>query len=209
MNVYVASDSADSTYLGDAHNGDAVAAFRRDPLTGKLTQLEGPAACIKDRLASSRTACTTVGNGLLDAMSVTVSPDNKNVYVASDASRRGALAVFARDLGNGALTQLPGKQGCLSQDATRCTFADNIRGANAITLSGDGTRAYVAAFFGENITVYNRQPDGTLTNPTVPTTRGMRGPRLLTLSPDNKHAYMPATSSGTLTVYNAEIGAVP
>ena len=61
--AYVASDSADSVYQGDAANGDAVSAFSRDPRTGALRQLPGKAACIKNTLSRPTTACQTIWPG--------------------------------------------------------------------------------------------------------------------------------------------------
>src|SRR5690606_6310504 len=89
-NVYVAADFS-----------DAVAVFARDRRTGALTQLAGADACVSEDGTGG--ACA-VGVGLDAPIGVTVSPDGRNVYVASVIS--DAVTVFARDGRTGALTQL-------------------------------------------------------------------------------------------------------
>ena len=50
--------------------------------------------------------------GLVTAIAVVVSPDGKNVYVAS---RGNAVAVFSRNTTTGILTQLSGTAGCIDE----------------------------------------------------------------------------------------------
>ena len=97
-NAYVASEA-----------GDAVAVFDR-AADGTLTQKPGPAACIAETAAGG---CTD-GAGLDGARSVTVSPDGKNAYVASDAGDAVAALDRAAD---GTLTQKPGPAGCIAETA--------------------------------------------------------------------------------------------
>ena len=216
--VYVASDSADTVHQGDSANGDAVSAFRRDPSTGMLTQLPGAAACIRDVRGRPNTGCTTVGRGLLDAFHVTVSPDGKNVYVGSQASRAGAVAVFSRNSASGALTQLSGASGCLG-NGLDCTPARGIGGVDAITISPDGANAYATGFFSLSMALFARDPiSGRLTQlagqsciedpassaradcPVVGD--GLNGPRTATVSPDGRSVYLPASTGGTITTFS-------
>jgi DNA-binding beta-propeller fold protein YncE len=67
-NVYVAS-----------FGSDAVARFNRNPTTGAISQPAGSAGCISE---DGSGPCAD-GYGLEDARAVAVSPDGKNVYVAS------------------------------------------------------------------------------------------------------------------------------
>jgi fibronectin-binding autotransporter adhesin len=84
-NVYVASQLS-----------DAVAAFSRNAVTRALTQLCGVAGCVSDDGSDDGMAMVCAdGNGLLGALTVTVSPDGLNVYAASYISN--ALAVFNRE----------------------------------------------------------------------------------------------------------------
>ncbi len=97
---------------------DAVAVFSRNATTGELTQLSGIAGCVSEDGTGGTCAD---GNALAGASSVAVSPNNKNVYVASNVSN--AVAVFSRNATTGALTQLSGIAGCVSEDGTGGTCA--------------------------------------------------------------------------------------
>ena len=77
-----------SAYVA-AQFSNALALFDRAP-NGTLAQKPGAAGCIRDVAGGDR---CTVGAALLGALSVTVSPDGRNVYVASWES----IAVFDRE----------------------------------------------------------------------------------------------------------------
>ncbi|HEX5911263.1 MAG TPA: hypothetical protein VFY44_12285, partial [Thermoleophilaceae bacterium] len=221
LNAYVASDTADSVIPGDPADGDAVSAFARDPRTGALRQLPGKAACIKDTIARSVTACETIGRGLLDAFNVSVSPDGKHVYVASDASRLGAIAIFRREA-TGELTQLPGTSGCLG-NGRGCGRAEGIAGTDSVTLSPNGRRLYATGFFGWSLGVFSRDPatgairqlrgakacvrDVNSKARCGQTIKGLQGPRDVVLSPDGHTAYVPSSVAGTINVF--AVGARP
>ena len=215
-NAYVASDSADDTYGNDPANGDAVSAFSRDPATGALRQLPGKASCVKNNRSRATTLCPTIGRGLLDAFHVTVSPDGRHVYVGSDASRRGAIAVFRRDLTTGELIQLPGRKGCLG-NGSGCGPAKGVKGADSVTISANGRRLYVTGFFSEAVGVFLRSPatgairqlrgraacvrDVNSKDPCRRVVKGLQAPRNVVLSPDGRTAYVPASGSGTITIF--------
>jgi DNA-binding beta-propeller fold protein YncE len=78
--------------------------------TGALTQLSGTDACISEDGTGGDCAD---GVGLAGSLGVAVSNDGRNVYVAAQES--SAVAVFERDRGTGALTQLPGTDACVSE----------------------------------------------------------------------------------------------
>ena len=64
----------------------------RDQVSGRLTQLPGRFACF----IRGRGLSCPEGRGLTVAVAVTVSPDGRNVYVASEDSYLGSVAVFRR-----------------------------------------------------------------------------------------------------------------
>jgi DNA-binding beta-propeller fold protein YncE len=141
-NVYVASQAS-----------DAVAVFRRDPTTGALTQLAGGAGCI----SRSGTGGTCAGgNGLDGASSVAVSADGKSVYVASQLS--DAVAAFRRNPTTGALTQLAGTAGCVSQTGTGGACADGkaLDYAESVAVAADGQSVYVASELRKKVAVFRR-----------------------------------------------------
>jgi 6-phosphogluconolactonase (cycloisomerase 2 family) len=76
-------------YAASAVDG-ALAVFRREPTTGRLTFVEAQSNGVGG------------ASGLAGAWGVAVAPDGTHVYVAS--SREQAVAAFARDAVSGALT---------------------------------------------------------------------------------------------------------
>ena len=116
-NVYVAS-SVDA----------AVAVFDIDPGTGGLAQKAGQDGCVSE--SGSLLSCED-GRALLQAWAVAVSPDGRNVYVASFQS--DAVLIFDRDPATGAIDQKPGLAGCISQDGTRLGLHRQLRRSTAPT----------------------------------------------------------------------------
>jgi 3-carboxymuconate cyclase len=103
-NVYVA-----------ASDSGGIAVFTRDPATGKIVQT----GCV-------RGVSTCVGaRALAGAAAVVVSPDGRNVYLASYGA--DAVVMFQRDPATGALKGL----GCISDDGTdrQCASGNALRGA--------------------------------------------------------------------------------
>jgi DNA-binding beta-propeller fold protein YncE len=142
-NVYVASEY---------DNG--VAVFARDRKTGVLTQLAGTAGCVSENGAID--ACTD-GKALIGPRGIAVSRDGRHVYVGSATSE--AVAVFARDRKTGALTQLAGTDGCVSETGTggECNDGKALRGAGAVAVSNDGKSVYVASLSSSAVAVFSRQ----------------------------------------------------
>src|SRR5215813_5056146 len=141
-NVYVASAGS-----------SAVAIFSRNTTTGVLTQLSGTAGCIAENGDGSTCAD---GKGLGEIVYVTVSPDGNNVYAAAEVSH--AVTIFSRDAITGALTQLSGLAGCISEDGTSGTCTDGVAltGAIAVSVSPDGAFVYAAAYISDAITSFSR-----------------------------------------------------
>jgi DNA-binding beta-propeller fold protein YncE len=126
-----------------------------------LMQLPGSAGCISE--TGSEGTCVD-GVALEFARSIAISPDGRNVYVASFVS--DAIAVFDRDRSTGALTQKAGLEGCLSETGTEgiCTDAKALDGPWSLALSPDGASAYVASFESGAIAVFDRdRSNGSLT----------------------------------------------
>ena len=90
-NVYLVAQSNP-----EAVEGDAIDVFDRDPTSGALTQKAGAEGCFA---ASGRDGCAKY-QALHGANEAAVSPDGRNVYVATGAG----IVVFARDATTGALT---------------------------------------------------------------------------------------------------------
>jgi DNA-binding beta-propeller fold protein YncE len=135
-------------------NNDTIAVLQRDPKTGALTQLPGPAGCIS---ADGLGPCTRV-RALDFPSSVAVSKDGKHVYVASYYGH--AVAVLQRDLASGALTQRDGVEGCISEyvsgeecpdgeectvSSAECTVGRALRDLVSVAVSKDGKQVYAVS----------------------------------------------------------------
>jgi DNA-binding beta-propeller fold protein YncE len=216
-NVYVAS-----------FGQDAVSVFARDRATGALTQLPGAAGCVSDDGTSTRATCLD-GRGLRGAFSVTISPDGKNVYVASgfdirsqaQAFATSGVAVFAR-LPNGRLRQLAGKAGCVSETGSggQCANGVALEGAEAVAVSRDGRNVYVAATASDALTVFSRdQKSGRITQlrgraGCISETGtfglcadgvGLWGISSIVVSPDGRFAYAPGFYSSAVSVFSRPV----
>ncbi len=145
--------------------GSTLAIFSRDPITGALTQLPAPDGCLGH--AADGITCTDAA-GLFGANSVVVSRDGEYVYVGS----LSGIAVFARDRATGALTQLPGTDGCLLQSGgggSGCADIVGPIGPTFVTLSPDGKHLFAAGYNGDAIAIFARDGDtGVLTQLPAP-----------------------------------------
>src|SRR2546423_2899315 len=181
-----------------AWGSSGIAVFSRDGLTGKLTQI----GCV-------RGVNTCVGaRGLSGAAAVVVSPDGRNVYLASyDAD---ALVSFARDPATGLLKGL----GCVSDDGTdrQCASGNALRGADALAMSSDGRWLYVAAAGSDAVLSFERDPaTGILTQRGCVLDHAPRGsctpvnalvtPEALVLAPDGRTLFVASYDSDAIDVF--------
>ena len=172
--VYVASEGTFDNLSGN-FVGSGVAVFRRDPMSGRLSFVE------VDRNGVNG------ANGLGGAFRVTVSADNRNVYVIGQTDK--AIAVFARDQSTGALSFVQAVRDGLSQSV--------YDSPDDVSASPDGRHVYVLSALdsGSNtVTVFVRNRDtGALTFFAVVRAggNGAEGPTIysITLSVDGRHVY--------------------
>ena len=89
------------------------------------------------------------------ATRVAISPDGKNVYVAS--SRSDAIAIFRRDARTGTLTQRAGAAGCIAaRGAGGCASARALNGPNSVAVSADGRNVYATSLVSDAVAVFRR-----------------------------------------------------
>ena len=198
-NVYVASQS------------DAVAVFARNDETGALSQLPEPQGCVSQ--SGSGGHCTQ-GKALDGAHSVALSKDGRFVYVASEISR--AVAVFARNKRTGALTQLPGEDGCVSENGSTelCTDGVGLGGPVALAVSPNGRNVYAVSSPTHQLAVLARdRRTGTLRPVHCITDDGsvvcspavaFRQPFAVTVSPDSKRVYVAARDDDAVAVFASD-----
>ena len=111
-------------------------------------------ACAADRLpraaaaggaaASGTRAAGSAGHGraIGGPVSIAISPDGTNVYVASAGS--DAVSVFARNRRTGVISQLAGERGCVSQrPGGGCVVGRVLNEPTSVAVSPDGAHVYV------------------------------------------------------------------
>jgi DNA-binding beta-propeller fold protein YncE len=84
-------------YLSDDENEGGVAVFSLNPKTGVATQLSGLNGCIStDGTSNGDAGQCANGRALSDGYGMSVSPNGKSVYQATDASSNAGLAIYRR-----------------------------------------------------------------------------------------------------------------
>jgi 6-phosphogluconolactonase (cycloisomerase 2 family) len=177
-----------------ARGSDAVAVFKRNIVTGVLTQAQDRTACISS--TGSGGLCT---NGRRLNAAWAIDGGAATIYVA--ARHSDAVAVLRRDPVTGNLTQLAGAAGCIAAaSGAGCTVGRGLRGTHDVALVGNSV--YVAARDSEAVAVFKRNPDGSLkqlpgkdgcltTRQNTPcTTAGHGKPYVLAASDDGKNLYV-------------------
>jgi len=153
--VTVSPDGNHVYTTGHAHGAqadDAVAVFRRDADSGELTPVE----VIRDGPGDE--------NWLKGAHTAVVSPDGKNVYIASRVGGNDPLTVFDRDAVTGRLTLVE----VIRNYESGMHAISNL---SSVTISPDGNHVYTAANGSDSVAVFARAA-------TLP------GPHRLTLAAD-------------------------
>jgi DNA-binding beta-propeller fold protein YncE len=189
---------------------EAIAEFKRNTETGVLTQLAAPNNCISDTTLSE-CGTTTGVIGLKEAIGIAVSPDGKDLYVAAGArSAEGDVAAFERG-SEGTLTQLPGKEACISEVVTGCTVGQYIQGSEDLAVSPDGVNVYANSASTNAVIELKRTGTGALEQLASPNecvsskaltgcqeVKEIGGAVGIAISPDGKNLY--ASSSGQSAV---------
>lgn len=173
---------------------------------GVLTQLAGKQGCLIDRsklAGSCGKARALKGPGpFMGSRAIVVSPDGRNVYVASSSS--DAIAIFSRDRKSGALSQGKGKGGCVSAGGGGgCAVAVGLDEPNSVAISPDGLDVYATSRAGNSLTAFARNPKtgalkqlpppagcvSSLPLPGCVAGRGLLAPDVVVVSPDGTSVY--------------------
>jgi DNA-binding beta-propeller fold protein YncE len=175
---------------------------------GSLTQLKGAAGCIVDSGSKGPKSCGSAralkGPGpFMGSRAIAVSPDGKNVYVAS--SKSDAIAIFSRDKRTGELSQAAGSGGCISAKGSGgCAQAVGLNGPNSVAVSPDGKNVYATARDSSALLSFLRNPKtgslrpvpgaGCIAGIPLPVlclgATGLLAPDVVAISPDGVNVYV-------------------
>ena len=169
---------------------NAVVVFRRNVLSGELEFVQ----ILQDE------------NGdVIDLnypVSVTVSPDGKNVYAASYGDY--AMTVFTRDAISGMLT---------FQEVMRdgVNGVSGLGGAYSVRVSPDGAHVYCAGLDASSIALFSRDTEGNLTfvekyEDNVGGVDGLWGVNSLTISPDGNWVFTTGGNDNALALFGRDPG---
>jgi DNA-binding beta-propeller fold protein YncE len=148
-NAVAVAPGGESVYV-TSFLANSVTAFDRTAGSGVLAQKEATNAC----LVFMRSAGCSFGRAMLAPEGLDVSPDGRNVYVAS--IKTGAIDVLVRNR-KGAVRQLPGAAGCLARKQVQgCTLARAVAGVSSVAVSPDGRNVYATANASNAIDVFRR-----------------------------------------------------
>lgn len=148
------------------------------------------------------------------SQAIALSPDGRNVYVASSTS--DAVAVFTRDPATGRLSQAPGAAGCVAAGGMDgCGNGLGLDGPNSVAVSADGQNVYATSLQSNSIAVFQRNPaSGALTQATdgsgclsstgIPgcaSARGLDGADVVAVSRDGRNVYAGSFRGNTVAVF--------
>ncbi|MEM9328029.1 MAG: beta-propeller fold lactonase family protein [Bacteroidota bacterium] len=170
---------------------DAVVVFSRDVVTGELTFVESQV----DGLGGV--------DGLNNAYSVAVSPDNEHVYVAGVSD--DMIAVFERNLMTGALTFIE----VVEDDVSG---VNGLNGVRDVALSSDGSFLYTVGSIDDAVSAFSRNSStGALTflQTILDTDMGIDGLNNaygLYISPDDENVYVASATDDAIAVFDRNTG---
>jgi DNA-binding beta-propeller fold protein YncE len=188
---------------------------------GALVQLAGAKGCRVDRSkpsAGCEVARALKGPGpFMGSRAIAISPDGKNVYVASSGS--DAIAIFKRNARTGTLTQPKGAGGCVAvKGANGCSPAIGLDGPNSVAISPDGGNLYATSRGSNSIGVFHRDPkSGALSQlpasagcvsglpvPVCAVGRALVGPDVVVISPDGENVYVGSFFGNAVAVFDRD-----
>ncbi|HXS48125.1 MAG TPA: beta-propeller fold lactonase family protein [Solirubrobacterales bacterium] len=153
----------------------------------------------------------------MGSRAIALSPDGKNVYVASSGS--DAIAIFRRNARTGTLTQPQGAAGCIAvKGAGGCAKAVGLDGPNSVAVSPDGRSVYATSRASNTVSVFGRnQSTGALNQlpagagcisglpvPNCANGRALVGPDVVIVSPDGENVYVGSFFGNAIAVFSRD-----
>jgi 6-phosphogluconolactonase (cycloisomerase 2 family) len=196
----------------------------QDPPPSTFAPLAGAGSCFQQPAGNDDAVLDDClpGSGLSGAGALSVTPDQRNVYVAAGAS--DAIVAFGR-AEDGRLEPL----GCISADGGdgrfgsdgKCRDGDALVGARRVVVSPDGRFVYVLAYGSHALAWFERDPEtGALEQRGCLKAQprgghcggawGLWQPSDLAIAPDGTSVYVSSPEDDSLTTFarDAETGAV-
>jgi Bacterial Ig domain len=174
--VVVSSDSRNVYVGGGTQSAGTIAVFARGA-QGGLSQPAGTAGCIRGGAAPGDCAAGRGMNGALYTgfpAPLAISSDGATLYKGASGAG-GGIAVFGRERATGALTQLPGGDGCVAPAGTPATTCGEATGVRAVwglevAPGGDAVLAfdYGGQGGGGHVAVLDRGATGAVTQRAAP-----------------------------------------
>jgi len=188
---------------------------------GSLFQKAGKGGCIVDR-STPKQGCATAralkGPGpFMGSRAIVLSPNSRNVYVASSGS--DAIASFVRNRKSGNLTQRKRTKGCISAKGDNgCAKAIGLDGPNSLAVSANGRNVYATSRNSSSITVFRRnRSTGALKQlgpgsgciadlplPGCTSGRALGGADVVTISPDGRNVYVGSFLGSAIAIFNRD-----
>jgi DNA-binding beta-propeller fold protein YncE len=208
QDVTVTPDGRQVVVAGTVSN--SLVTFERDPMTGALTPFE----CFT---AGGTEGCTSA-IAISGAAGVAVSPDGRNVYVASQSSN--AIARFDRNPSDGSVTQPGDATACVAEtgDGVTCEDGEALTGAFRVAVSPNGRNVYAVARIDDSVLVFDRDPGaGTIvqaagtdgctssSDPDCAVGTALDDPFGLAVSPDGESVFVAGSSSSAVAVFDRKL----
>ncbi len=188
---------------------------------GSLIQKVGKGGCIVDR-STPKLGCASAralkGPGpFMGSRAISISPNSRNVYVASSDS--DAIAIFVRNRKSGNLTQRKRTRGCISAKGNNgCARAIGLDGPNSLAVSPNGRNVYATSRNSSSVTVFRRNRStgalkqlgsgsGCITDLPLPgctTGRALGGADVVTVSPDGRNVYVGSFFGSAIAIFNRD-----
>jgi DNA-binding beta-propeller fold protein YncE len=193
---------------------------KKPPARGSLTQLSGKLGCVVDKSVKKKNGCASARvldepGPFMGSRAIAISPDGRNVYVASSAS--DAIAIFFRNPKTGALKQHSGLAGCIAaRGEAGCAPAIGLDAPNSVAVSPDGRNVYVTSRDSGTVTMFARtQKSGALvqiaggcvSGPPLPgctVGRALQAPDVLAVSPDGNNVYVGSFFGNEVAVFSRD-----
>ena len=152
----------------------------------------------------------------MGSRAIAVSPDGKQVYVASSTS--DAIAIFTRNRQTGALLQAKKSEGCIAaKGAEGCATAIGLDEPNSVAISPNGRNVYVTSRLGNSITSFVRNSKtgalrqlppplaGCISSAPIPGCApgiALLAPDVVVVSPDGNNVYVGSFFGNSVTAFS-------